>query len=127
MDEVLRPEHVESDPNSSEASKEKKRSKESWQLYHEKASTNWKFWPILSQLLSPNTSQSVLIMMAWKFYKPFLWSLEMKFMPVMCLPQDAYIYPYVQLYVQLPMKHHTGTLLVSLDDPTLAPAIPGPV
>ena len=61
------------------------------------------------------------------FYKPFLGSLEMKFMPVMCLPQDVNIYPFVQLYVQLPMKHHTGAFLVSLDNPTLVPATPEPV
>ena len=51
----------------------------------------------------------------------------MKFIPVMCLPQDVNIYPFVQLYVQLPMKHHTGAFLVSLDNPTLVPATPGPV
>lgn len=34
---------------------------------------------------------------------------------------------FVQLYVQLPMKHHTGAFSVSLDNPTLVPATPGPV
>ena len=47
-------------------------------------------------------------------------------MPVMCLPQDVNIYPFVQLYVQLPMKHHTCIFLVSLNNPSLAPATSGP-
>ena len=51
----------------------------------------------------------------------------MKFMPVMCLPQDVNISPFVQLYVQLPMKHHKGAFSISLDNPTLVPASPGPV
>ena len=46
-------------------------------------------------------------------------------MPVMCLPQDVNIYPFVQLCVQLPMKHHTGIFLVSLNNPSLAPATSG--
>ena len=43
----------------------------------------------------------------------------MKIMQVMSLPQDANAHPYVQLYVQLPMKHYNGAFLVSLDNATL--------
>ena len=45
----------------------------------------------------------------------------------MCLPQDANIHSFVQLYKQLSMKDHTGAFLISLDNPTLVPATPGPI
>lgn len=49
----------------------------------------------------------------------------MKFIPVMNLPQDANIHPFVQLYIQLSMKHHASAFLISLDNPTLVAATPG--
>ena len=49
MDKVLRLERRESDQNSSRASKEKKCSKESSHLYHDKAPTNCNCWPAISQ------------------------------------------------------------------------------
>ena len=48
-------------------------------------------------------------------------------MPVISLPQDVNTPTYVQLYVQLPMKHHTGAFLVSLDNAILVLVTPGPV
>ena len=48
-------------------------------------------------------------------------------MLVMFLPQDANTHPFVQLYVQLPIKYHRGAFLVSLDNATLVLVTPGPV
>ena len=48
-------------------------------------------------------------------------------MPVISLPQNDNVSPFVQLYVQLPMKHHMGACLVSLDNITLELVTPGPV
>lgn len=48
-------------------------------------------------------------------------------MPVVCLPQDTNTRPFVQMYVHLPMKHHTGAFMVSLDNATLVLVTPGPV
>ena len=48
-------------------------------------------------------------------------------MPAICLPQNANALPFVQLYVQLQMKHHTGAFLFYLDNATLVLVTPGPV
>ena len=47
-------------------------------------------------------------------------------MPAMYLPQNANALPFVQLYVELPMKHHTGAFF-DLDNATLVLVTPGPV
>ena len=51
----------------------------------------------------------------------------MKIMPAICLPQNANALPFVQLYVQLPIKHQTGAFLVYLDNASLVLVTPGPV
>ena len=83
--------------------------------------------PVSFRLQSPNTSKSVLIVMAVNVLQALLRSLGMRFMPVMCLPQDVNIYPFVQLYVHLPIKYHTVTFLVSLNNLTLVPGEPEPI
>ena len=53
-------------------------------------------------------------MMTVELLQAPLWSLGMKIMPAICLPQNANAPPFVQLYVQLQMKHHTGAFLFIL-------------